>query len=183
MLAFAAKFSDLCVELRNPNLAEDQVKVIDLVKSIIAEPRFDDFEQVGLFLPTCPFRTSCHIREGLNLLQKEDFSVVSICRKEEPLQLTVAMNSESKVLDKTAVLDPSPLVTGQTRSQDFQSYYRVNGGFYISWLKKLRLADNFFQGTVKGYEMNSLASVDIDYKYDLEFANLLLAGNYLNQNL
>ena len=104
------------------------MKVIDLVKSIIAEPRFDDFDRWSLYRPV--HFVLLHICEGLNL-QKEDFSVVSISKKGEPLQLTVGMDSESKVLDKTAVLDPSPLVTGQTRSQDFQSYYRVNGGFYI----------------------------------------------------
>ncbi len=180
MLAFAENFPEIWVEPRNHHLAGDKVKVMDLVKSIIVQDRFNDYDQIGLFLPTCPFRTSTHIREGLKMLEKNDFSVVSVCKKDEPLQLTVGMDPSTMILNKTAVLDPSPLVTGETRSQDFQCYYRVNGGFYISWLAKLRLADNFFQGTVKGYEMDSLASVDIDYQYDLDFANLLLERNYIS---
>ena len=40
--------------------------------------------------------------------------------------------------------------------------------------------DNFFQGKVKAYMMDSLHSVDIDFQIDLDWAEFLLANHYIN---
>ena len=116
----------------------------------------------------------------MKLLNEDDYSVVSICELNDPLQLSLSLDSKSKIINLEAVLSPSPLVTGNTRSQDFEKYYRVNGGFYIAWMKKFRQVENFFQGQVKGYLMEKLNSIDIDHKIDLEYANMLLKKKYIN---
>ena len=182
LLQIASNNQDLLVEKREASLASDKVKVIDLVKQIADRKDYDNYDQVGLFLPTCPFRNETHIREGVELLDREDFSVVSICEMSDPLQLSLTINSENKIINLESVLSPSPLVTGKTRSQDFSKFYRVNGGFYISWLKKFRKKENFFQGQVKGYLMSALESVDIDHDYNLDYANMLLEKNYISLN-
>ena len=179
LLEIASLNKKLSLEKRESSLATDKVKVIDLVKQIVHRKEYDDFDQIGLFLPTCPFRNATHIKEGIELLDQDDFSVVSICEMNDPLQLSLTINSETKIISPESVLSPSPLVTGNTRSQDFSNFYRVNGGFYISWLDKFRLKQNFFQGQVKGYLMSSLQSIDIDHDYDLDYANMLLEKNYI----
>ncbi len=180
MLQFASKFKEVSAEKREEVLAGDEVKVIDLVKTLADMDCYDDFDQIGLFLPTCPFRNQDHINHGLKLLDKDHYSVVSICEMSDPLQLSVTMDAETNVIDPCGVLDPSPLVSGQTRSQEFKKYFRVNGGFYIAWLDKFRLRNNFFQGEVKGFVMDKLHSIDIDHQFDLDMANLLFEKNYLN---
>ena len=182
LLELASKRMELSIEKRDASLASDNIKVIDLVKQIAHRKDYDDYDQIGLFLPTCPFRNATHIKEGLKLLDQEDFSVVSICEMNDPLQLSLTINSETNVINPEFVLSPSPLVTGKTRSQDFSKFYRVNGGFYISWLKKFRKKENFFQGQVKGYLMSTLESVDIDHDYDLDYANMLLEKNHISLN-
>ena len=182
LLQIASQNSKLSTEKRNADLASDKTKVIDLVKQIANRPNFDEYDQIGLFLPTCPFRNGTHIKEGLELLDQEDFSVVSICEMNDPLQLSLTINSETKVINPESVLSPSPLVSGETRSQDFSKFYRVNGGFYISWLNKFRQKQNFFQGKVKGYLMKTLDSVDIDHDYDLDYANMLIEKKYISIN-
>lgn len=182
LLELASNRKELSIEKRDASLATDNIKVIDLVKQIANRQDFDEYEQIGLFLPTCPFRNATHIKEGIALLDQEDFSVVSICEMNDPLQLSLTINSETKVINPESVLSPSPLVTGKTRSQDFSKFYRVNGGFYISWLNKFRQKENFFQGKVKGYLMKTLESVDIDHNYDLDYANMLLEKNYISRN-
>ena len=182
LLQIATQNLQLSTEKRNAELASDSTKVIDLVKQIANRQEHDHFDQIGLFLPTCPFRDGTHIKEGIELLDQDDFSVVSICEMNDPLQLSLTINPETKVINPESVLSPSPLVTGKTRSQDFSKFYRVNGGFYISWLKKFREKENFFQGKVKGYLMSTLESVDIDHDYDLEFANMLLEKRYISLN-
>ena len=96
------------------------------------------------------------------------------------MQLSLTLDEKTKIINANAVLSPSPLVTGETRSQDFETYFRVNGGFYLSWMQKFRTKENFFQGQVKGYRMDKLHSVDIDHQIDLEYANMLLEKKYIN---
>jgi len=179
MLDYASKYKQVTIEKRDSSLAGDKVKVIDLVKEISARSDFDNYDQVGLFLPTCPFRKASQIVEAAKLLEYSNYSVVSVCPMNDPLQLSLTIDEVSSVINPHAILNPSPLVTGNTRSQDFKPYYRVNGGIYLAWLDKFREKDNFFQGQVKGFVMSSLESVDIDYEHDLEIANLLLEKKYI----
>lgn len=180
ILEIGRAYPEITLEKREASLAGDKVKVIDLIKQIADRPDVvAEFDKISLLLPTCPFRTAEDLQKGNELLTEDDFSVVSVCPMEEPVQLAVGIDSDSGVMDKEALLNPSPLVTGQTRSQDFQTYYRVNGGFYIAWLSKFREKDNFFQGQVKAYVMESIRSIDIDYERDLEVARFLIEKGYL----
>ena len=63
---------------------------------------------------------------------------------QDPVQLTMTIDKEN-LANLEAIINPSPLVTGDTRSQDFQKIYRVNGGFYIAWLEKFIQKTNFFK--------------------------------------
>ncbi|WP_421889301.1 cytidylyltransferase domain-containing protein [Marinoscillum sp.] len=180
ILSIADNVKGVTPQKRIPELATDKRKVIDLIKDIAERDEVKStYDTIGLFLPTCPFRTARHIREGFGLLTKEDYSVVSITDMSDPVQLTLSMNDQ-KVINPEAVLNPSPLVTGQTRSQDFETIYRVNGGFYIAWLDKFRERENFFQGQVKGYYIDKLHSVDIDFELDFEWAEYLLQKKHIS---
>ena len=107
LLQIAYNSKDLLVEKRDASLAKDKVKVIELVKEIANRQDFDGYDQIGLFLPTCPFRNATHIKEGIALLDQDDFSVVSICEMSDPLQLSLTINSETKVINPESVLSPS----------------------------------------------------------------------------
>ena len=97
----------------------------------------------------------------------------------DSVQLTMTIG-EDNLIDPEAIMSPSPLVTGNTRSQDFDTIYRANGGFYIAWLDKFKKANNFFDGDrVKGYPMPRINSVDLDYPLDFEWAEYLLKNNHL----
>ncbi len=179
ILDVGSKITGLTLEKRDASLAGDKVKVIDVIKNIASREGYaDKYEKIGLFLPTCPFRTAKHIQEGIALLTKDDFSVVSVTEMQDPVQLSLSLD-QNNTANLEALVKPSPLVTGQTRSQDFEKLHRVNGGFYISWINKFIEKDNFFQGTVKGYEMDQLHSVDIDYPLDLEWAEYLLKNDHV----
>ena len=177
ILELGSKVDGITIEKRDKSLAEDNVKVIDLVKKI-ASREVNHFDYIGLFLPTCPFRTSKHIVDGFKLLTRADFSVVSTTEMQDPIQLSMTIGNNN-IANPEAILNPSPLVTGNTRSQDFEKYYRVNGGFYISWLDKFVEKDNFFQGPIKALQMSNLHSVDIDYELDFKWAEYLLKNKYI----
>ena len=179
ILEVGALIDGVTPEKRPEEYSGDKVKVIDWIKAISDRPGYGDkYDKIALLLPTCPFRTAHNIREGMRLLTEEDLSVVSVCEMEDPVQLSMSID-EDGIADLGALINPSPLVTGHTRSQEFQTYYRVNGGFYIAWMNKFRQVDNFFQGRVKAYPMEKLNSVDIDYKINLEWAEYLLKNNHI----
>lgn len=181
VLEFCQQLEGVIPEPRNPELAGDRVKVIELVKEIANRPGYaEQFKRIGLFLPTCPFRTAADVRAGYELLTPDVTTVLSIAEFSEPVQISMGFDPASRRLDPEALFSPSPLVGGQTRSQDLENYYRVNGGFYLSWMDQFLRNESFFQGDLKGYAMPVLRSVDIDYEYDLLYAQVLLENGFVS---
>lgn len=173
LLEVAGELEGITLEKRAPALAGDTVKVIDTVCEIAEREKVHSrFDTIALLLPTCPFRCGTDIRNGFALLDENVDSVVSITSFEFPVSMSMRLNEESRELD--FLFNPSPLVTGNTRSQDHQTVYRPNGGFYIAWTQSLRKQGNFFRGKVRGYAMPREYSVDIDTSLDLKYAELLL---------
>ena len=102
MLNYASKYNQLVPVTRCSTLAGDTVKVIDLVRKIATEHEKQYFDQIGLFLPTCPFRSAKDIAEGIQLLTKDDFSVVSVNEMNDPLQLSLSVDLESNIANPEA---------------------------------------------------------------------------------
>lgn len=179
ILRVADKVEGVTPELRNPALAKDTTKVLELIVQIAERDGYDEqYDSLAYFLPTCPFRKAEHIRAGYELMSPDVDGVVSITTMEDPIQLSLSRDEDTHIIDPEAILSPSPLVTGQTRSQDFKTYYRPNGGFYASWIKSIRKNKNFFKGNVKGYLMDRLHSVDIDTDLDFKWAQYLIENGY-----
>ena len=168
-------------ERRPEKLAGDKAKALEVVLDIVDRKEFGGrFEAVALLLPTAPFRQGFDIRAGFELLDDDVDSVVSVTTYEFPPQLGVTMDAQNGLLKP--LFDPSPLITGDTRSQDQAPIYRPNGGFYLSWCRSLIRQRNFFKGRVRGYSMPRTASVDIDEETDLMYAQRLLdTGKFVFQ--
>lgn len=159
---------------RAENLSGDRVTALTLVESIVEEGDFaEQFDVVALMLPTAPFRTARHLREGFERLDRDVDGVVSLTTYEFPPQLSVTVGEDDGFI--RGVFDPCPLITGDTRSQDQAVIYRPNGAFYIQWMDRFLVNRNFWKGKVRGYEMARDDSVDIDDARDLAWAEHLLA--------
>jgi len=157
--------------VRKTDLSGDLITALTLVNSIIEDPQIHNrFKVVALLLPTAPFRTAEHIRDGMQLLTPEVDGVISLTPYEFPPQLSVNLRHG----EVHPVFDPCPLITGDTRSQDQEPIYRPNGGFYIQWMSSFLRNRNFWKGRVKGYVMSRNDSVDIDDENDLRFAEYLI---------
>jgi CMP-N-acetylneuraminic acid synthetase len=171
ILGIAANYPVVEPWVRPEQLSGDRVTALELVCDITSDPAIQEaYDVVALLLPTCPFRTAAHIREGFELLTPDVDGVVSLTTYEFPPQLSVTL--EQGLI--TPVFEPCPLITGNTRSQDQKVIYRPNGGFYIQWMKSFRENRNFWKGKVRGYEMDRLDSADIDTELDLQYAQFVL---------
>ncbi|HEX9879000.1 MAG TPA: acylneuraminate cytidylyltransferase family protein [Candidatus Binatia bacterium] len=173
ILAVGRDYGATRPERRPDKLAGDQAKALEVVLDIVDRDEFaGKFEAVALLLPTAPFRQEADIRAGFELLDPDVDSVVSLTAYEFPPQLGVVVEERERLLKP--LFEPSPLITGNTRSQDQAPIYRPNGGFYTAWWKAFIRQRNFFKGRVRGYIMPRSASVDIDEEADLRYAQFLL---------
>ena len=174
----AQNYSEIIVEKRAKNLSGDTVKVIELIREVLNRQDLKDkFDTITLLLPTCPFRRASDIKEGFKLLNTKIDSVVSGTEFEFPIKMSFELKNDSNILKY--IFNPSPLVTGNTRSQDHKPIFRPNGAFYISWWEKLKKDKNYFKGRVRGHIMPRAYSVDIDNKSELLYAEILLKQNLI----
>ncbi len=165
-------------EKRPAHLAADTSKVLELICVLADRPELQrDFDIIALLLPTCPFRRPSDLRAGMELLTREVDSVVSVTDYEFPPQLGVRIEAESGLLK--GLFDPSPLVTGDTRSQDQERILRPNGGFYMAWWDRFLENRNYFRGRVRPYIMPREYSADVDTQDDFDFAGFLLKNRKL----
>ena len=173
-LEVAGQLDSVLLDKRPSSLAGDTIKVIDAVCEIAEREEIKSkYKTITLLLPTCPFRRASDIRNGFSMLDESVDSIVSVTEFEFPITMSMTMDEESKDID--FMFNPSPLVTGNTRSQDHKPVYRPNGGFYMAWADSLRKKGNFFRGKVRGYVMPREFSADIDTDLDFKYAELLLS--------
>jgi CMP-N,N'-diacetyllegionaminic acid synthase len=152
---------------RPKKLARDRSSIFDVIKHTV--DRIEKYHFTILLQPTSPLRTSQHIDEAINLLiNKNADSIISVCKTDHtPLwSNTLPENSNMSNFIKDDVQNK--------RSQDFETYYRLNGAIYICNTKKLLIEKNFFlKKNVFAYKMNRDVSVDIDSPIDLKIAKAL----------
>lgn len=174
ILALARDYGSNRIEImkRDAGLAQDTSTALQVVCDIFDHyERMKEFDAIGLFLPTCPFRRSEHIRAGVSLLNDDVDGVVSTTQYDFPPQLALKFDRGSNVIEP--LFDPSPLITGNTRSQDQAPILRPNGAFYLAHVDSFARNRNFFKGRVKTVVMDRKYSVDLDTEDDLAYAEFM----------
>ncbi len=161
------KFNKIIFIKRSKKLATDKAKAVDVVLESIKKINDKRFKTISLLLPTCPLRKSTDIKKGLKLLKKNLSSTISVCKTNFPPEFCFSKNHKNFLKPK---FRNSPLLKSETRTQLYSNSFRPNGGFYISWITKLRKNKNFFRGKILGVEMPLSRSIDIDTFEDLNYA-------------
>ena len=157
------------ISKRPDKLATDTSKVIDTV--VYYQEQNPEYEQIWLFLPTCPLRTKTDVINAKKLLTKDADSVISITEFEFPPTLGIVRGAGGFI---TSFDYSDPWGKGNSRSQDHPTIYRPNGAMYGMWTKSFVKYKNFYKGKVKSYFMPRSRSADIDTKTDFEIAKALI---------
>lgn len=149
---------------RPASLAQDTSTSFDAIKHAIENT--EKFDYIVLLQPTSPLRSSQQIDEAIQLLEsKSADAIVSVTEMEHsPLWANTLPNDESMVNFLR-----SDLIN--TRSQDLETYYRLNGAIYICKANKLLEASSFFiNENIYAYKMTQASSIDIDTELDFKWA-------------
>lgn len=127
------------------------------------------YDYIVLLQPTSPLRNEKHIDESIELLYaKKADAIVSVCEVDHsPLW--------SNTLPKNDDMSNFLKEEGSKRSQDLETYYRLNGAIYICKTDKFIEEKSFFlKDNIFAYKMGKKYSIDIDEKIDFEMAEFFM---------
>ena len=130
------------------------------------------YDYIVLLQPTSPLRTVKNIDESIELLQqKKCDAIVSVCNVDHsPLWCNTIPSSGSL----SNFLDDQVL---NSRSQDLESYFRLNGAIYLCKIERILNEKTFFiKDNIYSYKMNRENSIDIDEMIDFNIAEMLMSN-------
>jgi N-acylneuraminate cytidylyltransferase/CMP-N,N'-diacetyllegionaminic acid synthase len=170
----AKKYIDsekLTLDYRTSEEAGDTVKIFDYLKN----DKFKIFgDRKGCFLlalPTAPLRNSKHISEAIALYEETNKAVFSATEYSFSIQFAfnIIHNEWSPIFPN------SPMITGNTRSQDQEQVFHPNGAIYIRSLEDLNESSlaTLYKDAVP-YIMSKVESIDIDEETDFLIAQAIL---------
>lgn len=165
-------------DLRSKKDTSDKKKIFDyLKKSFVKKIRLNKTDLIVLLLPTAPLRKIGTIRNvvKISLLQKKDFFTAN----------NFEMSIKNALIEKknnnwSPAIKNSPLLSGNTRSQDQKQYLRPNPVCCCLWVKNLKKKNSIYNNS-KMYKTNKIESIDIDTQEDFLLANLI--SKYFRNNI
>ena len=157
---------------RSKDEAGDKVKIFDYVKSNIDKwcSKEDIF---SLALPTCPFRNAEHVRDCLKLSIKTGKSIFSACEYDFHVPFAFYIDNLDNQLTWKPAFKKSPMITGNTRSQDQIKYFHPNGAIYVLKPNPFEKDPRTFYEDALPFIMRKVDSIDIDQKEDLQIAEFI----------
>lgn len=126
---------------------------------------------VCLLQPTSPLRTAEDIRNANRLLMEGNLdAVVSVCELEHPIQWCNRLGAGGSL---KGFITPD----NHRRSQEQETYYRLNGAIYFCRTPVAKQLDTLYSENVesRAYIMDQTRSVDIDTALDFAIAETLLS--------
>jgi len=167
ILTIAKQFGSDTIK-RPDELSGDTASSFDAIKHTIDNT--ENYDYIILLQPTSPLRNEKHIDEAIELLfEKDANAIVSVCEMDHsPLW----SNTLDDSLSMQNFLSEEVL---NARSQDLETFYRLNGAIYICQTNKLLEEKDFFlKENIFAYVMDRESSVDIDEEIDFKMAEVLI---------
>ena len=160
---------NISIDLRSKDDAGSKVKIFDYIKSRFSHPVMVDPKGILVqFLPTSPFRQVSTIKNAIEEMVTAGTSGFSAA----PYDFHVSFAFEAKDNQWTPLLgENSPMVSGQTQSQDQREFMHPCGSFYILQTKDIPKMKTIYSGA-HCIPVDRLASLDIDTAQDLDYIKL-----------
>ena len=158
------------IAMRPSEFAADNTKVVYEVERLLrlyGVPQ-TDFFMVGL--PTAPLRNAGHVRRMLDDFAADGAGRFSCCEYGFPVQFAFSIDVNN---EWTPYAEDSPMVTGNTRSQDLQAYFRPTGAIYLQNVATFLDSLSFYKGA-KVFLMDRKSSTDVDTLDDFKLAESLM---------
>ncbi len=158
------------IEKRPEYYAADTTKVYDEIVRL-ADTHVIDTEWFMLCLPTAPLRSFDTVSRLLRAWKSDGDPRFSASKYEFPIQFAFDIDDSGAWYP---IQEESPMVTGNTRSQDIPTRYRPNGAIYLHKTSSLKINKTFYLGA-KPFLISEVESTDVDTAIDFKFAEILMS--------
>lgn len=148
-------------EYRPSEYAGDNIKIYEELKRLIKN-HIIKTDWYMLCLPTCPLRNHRIVADLLNKWNQDHTPVFSAVAYDFPTQFAFTLSKDNTKW--LPVNKNSPLLSGNTRSQDIEKTYRPNGAIYIQHVDNIENSSLYVNTDV--YIMTREDSIDIDTEID-----------------
>lgn len=158
--------------LRSEATSGDAASSWDVVREVLNfyEGINRSFDTFCLLQPTSPLRTYADIINAYSIYEERaSVAVVSVCEMEHsPLWCNILPGD----------LSLSTFIRGlsDSRRQELDTYYRLNGAIYIVNVSEFLKDTNLYRSGSYAYIMPQSRSVDIDTELDFQYAEFLMKG-------
>lgn len=169
----AEDYGALVPFMRSSDLSSDTASTDDAILSFINQLDLCEYDIIVILQPTSPLRNSTHIDEAIKLFKADGVEGV----------ISVSECEHSPVLSNTLPEDLNmnnfiPREVASGRSQDFSTYYRLNGGVFAYRVGFfINHGGRVYDEYTKAYIMDQVYSCDIDTELDFKIAEFL--QNYI----
>ena len=162
----------LRLDFRAPEDAGDSVKILDYLRDKRSKLFGNRTGAFILALPTVPLRRAKHVEEVIALFENSSKPIFSATSYGFPISFAFRISEPG---EWESVFANSPMVTGNTRSQNQQEAYHPNGAIYMREISDLARPDltTLYKAAIP-YLMNRTDSIDIDSAEDFKMAAALI---------
>jgi len=162
----------LVLDFRSSDEAGDKVKIFDYLKSSHEKIFSDRDGAFILALPTVPLRREDQIDAAIKMYEDVGAPVFSASPYGFSVSFAFQLAEEN---GWEPLFEDSPMLTGNTRSQDQKSTYHPNGAIYVRSISDLAKPGlkTLYDGAVP-YVMDANSSVDVDNDIDFSHAEAIL---------
>lgn len=166
--SIALEFGAKVPFMRSLENANDYAGTFEVIEEVITRYKEEgkEFAQACCIYPTAPLLTVDKIKEGLELLIKEDFtSVFPVVDFGYPILRSLKLDKQKKVVMNWPEYQ-------QSRSQDLPTVYHDAGQFYWFNTQAIMKAKQLFSGNSGAIILNQIEVQDIDNLVDWQLAEL-----------
>jgi len=179
-VAEIARDSGVSVDQRPSSLCGDAVRAVEVVEEYLQRTDAgNQFSNVAMLLPTCPFRAVEDICGAMRHYQQsaQRMPLITVAQYAFPPQLALEPDENSPDGRESDDSQPGQMRMCQpaayantTRSQSIPALYHPNGGLYVAAIDLFLTEHSFFTERMLTYVMPAERSFDIDYPWQFELA-------------
>ena len=170
--------NNVTIEVRPSETATNTTKVVDEIERLLKnKPEYFDSEWFGMALPTAPLRNHKTVSKALDFFEDTRHPLFSCNAYDFPVQFAFKFDEVNLKENWASISEDSPMITGNTRSQDIEKLFRPNGAIYIN-TKSNFLNSKILYKNANAFEISQIESMDIDTELDFKIAEAIIKENH-----
>lgn len=158
---------DIIFDFRSADDSGSKIKIFDYIKFKLNKNFVNDNDNLIQMLPTSPFRNLKTLTNAINLFLNSDTGIFSA--SEYDFRINFAFDFKNGKY--APFFENSPLVTGDTQSQNHPVLYHPCGTFNIFNMGNARVHMKTIYSYCRPFIVSREESLDIDTKEDFNFMN------------